>query len=342
MNFNYDAVNQITNQDFATSTRTLLDDCQSIEKKYNSGDLRGCCKDARAINEVILRYMYERLIGYRRKPLMAGTILKDSKFTSKVTDINLLMAAEDVQRIGSQYVHDDPYPNESEEQFKVRIRAAAERLSINTETILERLSVVLERAIAFINSNISGIRGKLNIRFKHRINPKTSIEECILEADLSDVVDYKDYTYVWKIQGQNAPYCEKSRIISLNQPWMKDKVIILEAINKVTKQTLSDRYGPIKEEELTLRNTKSRNSSKPVNTESKSEDDAALRGRLYIEKADGFNGAGVKLQAILTEADYKLEDDDVSVVWGGLSVTMEISSELLAKLPRRTLPSDAI
>lgn len=40
------------------------------------------------------------------------------------------------------------------------------------------------------------------------------------------------------------------------------------------------------------------------------------RGRLRLEKAKNYNGTGVKLIATLADADFKLEDSDVSIEWG--------------------------
>ena len=317
MSFNYEIVKHITNKDFFMSARTLLSDCEAIEQKYNSGDLRSCCKDARAVNEVVLRYMYERLIGYRKKAPMAGAILRDIEFTSKIDDVNLIMAAEEVQRIGNQYVHDEPYPNESDEQFKARMKQAADRLPINAEAILEKLTIALEGEISFINQHISGVRGKLAIEFKKRLSSRTGKEECVLEADLTDVINRKDYTYIWKIQGQNTPYRERTYVITLDQPWMIGKTIILEASNNSTGQTLSKQYGPIKEEEVISKTKKPGGKINPVSSSIGSKDgNVALGGHLYIEKMGNYNGAGVKLQAVLTDADFKLEDDDVSIVWG--------------------------
>lgn len=40
------------------------------------------------------------------------------------------------------------------------------------------------------------------------------------------------------------------------------------------------------------------------------------RGRLRLEKAKNYNGTGVKLIATLSDADFNLEDSDVSIEWG--------------------------
>lgn len=323
MSFNYEIVKHITNQDFSMSAKTLLRDCEAIEQKYNSNDLEGCCIAARILNEAVLRYMYERLVGYRKKAPMAGTILKDPVFKSKITSkigssgLRFRMAAEEVQRIGSQYAHREPYSNESDEEFKARMEEAADRLPINAKSILENLTVALEGEISFINEHIPGVRGNLKIEQKTRLSSKTGEEESVLLAVLTDVIDRRDYTYIWKIQGKSTPYREQCSFICLDQPWMIGETIILEANHKTTGQTLPAKYGPIKKEEIISKTKKPGGKSHPVSPglESKG-DNVALGGHLYVKKADNYNEAGVKLQAVLTDADYKLEDDDVSVVWG--------------------------
>ena len=174
----YTSVKHITNQDFASCYRNIVADCESIEAKYRAGDLRDCCKAVRATNEIILRYMYERLVGHRRNVPTAGAILKTRKFTDKVNDIDLLMAAEEVQRLGNMYIHDTPSQNETEAQYQLRMKQANERLSKNTENILEQFSVALQHEIDFINNNISSIRGELNISFRPAVKGDAVAEIC--------------------------------------------------------------------------------------------------------------------------------------------------------------------
>lgn len=108
--------------------------------------MRDFCKEVRLINETILRYMYERLVGlgnYQTRIPMAGDILRDQKFNEKVTDVELKMAAEEVQRIGNKYVHKDPKPGESESQFNRRITDEGKRLPYDAEKLMSEFSDAL-------------------------------------------------------------------------------------------------------------------------------------------------------------------------------------------------------
>lgn len=312
MSFNYEAVNKITNQDYISQSRDLLARCKDIEQKYSSKNFKECCRDVRTVNEDILRYIYERLMGYRRKMPMAGEILRDVDFRNKLDDVQLTIAAQEVQNIGSKYAHGGQYQNETVEQYEARIKQNEEALPIYTEKILEQFSIVIERAVSYINDRIPGIRGFLRIERKNLINEKNGKEESVLEASVEDVRNPRDYIYVWRIEGQTAIFREKTRRISLNQPWIVGKVIILEATNNKINQTLQAQYGPIKKDEIVIRAAKG-NDTMPATAK---ENGMAPSGKLAIEKDSSYRGGGVKLEAKVENADYNLTDDDVIIEWG--------------------------
>lgn len=255
----YTSVKHITNQDFASCYRDLLKKCEEMEAKYRAGNLLDCCRDARSINEKILRYMYSRLLHRRDSPT-AGDILKNRKFTEKVTDIDLLMAAEEVQRLGNMHAHDNDtaFQNETEAQFQLRKKQEAERLARNTEHILEQFSVALQYEIDFINNKIPGVMGKLNVNFQPAVKGEAGRGENRLEADLTEVPDRGQYKYVWKIQessGESRIVQNNGRMLILRQ-WMIGKMIRLEAVNTVTNQVLSKEYGPVRNDEVIIEQRK--------------------------------------------------------------------------------------
>ena len=204
-------------------------------------------------------------MGHRRKVPTAGVILRTRKFTDKVTDIDLLMAAEEVQRLGNMYIHDTLSQNETEAQYQLRMKQANERLSKNTENILEQFSVALQHEIDFINNNISGIRGELNISFRPAVKGDGRSRN-MLEADLTEVPDRGQYKYVWKIQedsGESRVVQNNGRMLILRQ-WMIGKMIRLEAVNTVTNQVLSKEYGPVRNDEVTIEQKKPNPSVPPA------------------------------------------------------------------------------
>ena len=308
--FNYDIVHHITNADYASSSRGLLSDCKEIEAKYEAGQYRDCCKAVRVKSESILRYIYERVVEYRRTPPMAGTILQNADFGLKVDSSELIYSAGEVQRIGNKYSHEEPFPNETDEQYEARIKREEEILPVETKVILQQFSIVLEKGIDYINNKIPGIRGRLQVNYKQRINEKNGKLENVLEADLTDVIDRKSYSYTWKISGQEGIFKERTYLISLNQPWMEGKVIILEAKKDGMTEPLVAKYGPIKKEEILMKN--------PQGGKKISQTPAGNKpnGKLIIEKNEGYKGAGVRLDAKLLNSDFKIEDSDVSVEWG--------------------------
>lgn len=307
--FNYDIVKQITNEDFASSHRGLLSDCEEIKLKYESGQYRDCCKAVRSKSESILRYIFERVVEYRRTPPMAGAILQDAKFGSKVSSSELIYSAGEVQRIGNKYSHEKPYPNETDEQSAARIKREEEILPVETKVILQHFSIVLEKGIDFINNEIPSIRGNLQIQFKQRINVNSGREENVLVANLTDVKDRRSYIYTWKIMGQERVFKENSSFLSLNKQWMEGKIIILEAKKDGMTQPLVDQYGPIKNEEI-LENPQ--RGMKQLQTLAGDKPN----GDLSVEKNDSYKGAGVKLDVKLVNSDFNIDDSDVSVEWG--------------------------
>ena len=68
-----------------------------------------------------------------------------------------------------------------------------------------------------------------------------------------------------------------------------------------------------------IQNAASNHASNASNAPGKAE--SAPKGRLYLEKVENYNGTGVKLAASLADADFKLEDPDVSIEWGFISST---------------------
>lgn len=256
--FDYESVKHITNQDFISCYRNILVDCELIEAKYRAGNLRDCCKAVRATNEIILRYMYERLIGSRRNLPTAGTIVHDLEFVGKVDNVKLILAAQDVQRLGNMYVHDTLPQNETEAQFQLRMKQEAEMLSENTKNILECFSKALKLEIDFINHNISGVRGELNINFQPAVKGGISHGKNILEADLTGVSDRRKYKYVWKIREgmEEAQIIQNNGRTLILQQWMVGKTIRLEAIHNVTNQVLSKEFGPVRNDEVPVEQKK--------------------------------------------------------------------------------------
>ena len=312
--FNYDIVNQITNQDYISRSRGLFSRCQEIDNKYKSGQFRDCCKAVRSTSEGMLRYIFDRVVEHRNKEPMAGEILRNGDFCEKVNDSQLIYSAGEVQRIGNKYSHEERYSNETDTQYEIRIKQEEEILPMDTKVILEQFSIVLDKGVTYINNEIPGVRGYLEILFKQKTNVKNGDPENVLEADVKDVDDRRDYTYVWKIQGQDRIFRERTYIISLNQPWMEGKTIILEAVKKGTDlPPLMAQYGPIKKEEI-LSNRKS--PAGKVSQTVGGQNGSAPNGKLIIVKAENYNGAGVRLDAKLNDADFKIGDDGVSVEWG--------------------------
>ena len=321
MGFEYDIINQISNQDFKDSYRSLSNECDKINKKYNSQDYRGCCKDVREVNEVIVRYMDERLLGYSKTQRTAGVILLDEKFRDKFDDTSFLYPAAEVQRIGSKYIHSKPKTGESQEQFERRIKRENEILPKETDEILEKFSEALKAGITFINEKIPGVRGVLKIIPDRRISDRTGVEESVLLADLTDVRNRKDYIYTWKFKEQDTKYKEGTYFIILNRDWMENKTVILKATNTNTNQELIASYGPIKKEELVIKEK----NKKPIEEEIKSTDCSSAttdlpgekpKGYIEITKSENFKGSCVKLDVSLHEADFRLQDSDVSIEWG--------------------------
>ena len=150
MKFDYRVLNDITNQDFQTCGAQLLRYCKEIERKYNAGELRDCCRDARVANEVLLRYLYKRLLSSGGEPT-AGMILQSPEFAQKIGDIELIVAAEKVQKTGNQYSHAKAYDNETREQYENRMKLEDAKLIFIVDDLLEKLTTVLEHAVTIIN-----------------------------------------------------------------------------------------------------------------------------------------------------------------------------------------------
>ena len=235
MKFDYRVLNNITNQDFQTCGAQLLRYCKEIERKYNAGELRDCCRDARVANEVLLRYLYKRLLSSGGEPT-AGMILQSPKFAQKIGDIELIVAAEKVQKTGNQYSHAKAYDNETREQYENRMKLEDAKLIFIVDDLLEKLTTVLEHAVTIINS-------------------------------------------------------------------------IPSARNNRSKSGAAAH----------IQNAASNHASNASNAPGKAE--SAPKGRLYLEKVENYNGTGVKLAASLADADFKLEDPDVSIEWGFISST---------------------
>lgn len=254
MEFNYDIINKITNEDYKSRSRELHDSCKEIERKYMSKDYRGCCLDVRRESEAILRYIYERVMHTKRIH-MSGKILEDVKFRAIVQDVDFLKAAEDLQRIGNKYAHKRVYEKETKEEYDKRMKLEELELPRYTEDILKYFSVVLYRGINFINEKIFEKQGELKIKFNIRTNMYTNLEEKILEADLNGVVSRSDYKYVWYIEGEDRPHRNGGRTLKIIQK-MQDKIIKLEAIKGKNEHVLSSSYGPIKASEINLMSNK--------------------------------------------------------------------------------------
>ena len=117
MKFDYRVLNDITNQDFQTCGAQLLRYCKEIERKYNAGELRDCCRDARVANEVLLRYLYKRLLSSGGEPT-AGMILQSPEFAQKIGDIELIVAAERCRRQGINIAMQKPMIMKPESSMK--------------------------------------------------------------------------------------------------------------------------------------------------------------------------------------------------------------------------------
>ena len=311
MEFDYSVLNSITNPDFKASKYSagLYEKCVEIERKYRESHFKDCIRDVRSTNEAILRYMYERLMSYYGREKTAGEMLREDEFCNKV-DIHLVKFARDVQRIANNYHHDDKEVNEAEEG------------PIDAEEILRFFSKALKCEIAFINDNIPHIRGKLKIQLEENaIDRQTGETVNRLVAQLTDVPDIKAYTYAWKRQSDGGTYQRGRYWFLLDAENLKDQIIILEATNEKIGQTLTAEYGPIKPEEIKLRTNQrapiaAKRTQTVVTDISSGSRKGTPSGRLYIEKVENFNGAGVKLTAKLENADFSLEDPDVSIEWG--------------------------
>lgn len=318
MSFNYDILNQITNQDFKMSMRTLQGDCQSIKEKYDSGDLRACCVDVRKANESILRYMYGRLVGRQSKMPTAGSILNDNKFLSCITDTRLIYVAKNVQRIGNLYAHPEPYQDESEDEYNARMKRDSDMLVFNAEEIIKSFEEALQLEIKFINENISGVRGNLTIHYKTRINNQSGKEESVLEADLSDVADRKDYQFIWRKLGQATPLSDRGRTIRL-QAWMADEIIVLEAKHTSGEQSLSAQYGPVKKDEIiSAGNAPVYVNQGEIRSRGNIQDSLKqFAGEVVIERSPHSNNDGeISLVATVKFQDSTISLDDITYRWG--------------------------
>lgn|GEM_PF-686227 len=258
MTFEYEIVNHITNEDFKSSSRDLLANCQKIDELYQTGDYAGCCRLVRRTSEGILRYLYERIAGSNSwgKIPMAGAILHDDKFKIKLDNIPLVNAAEIVQQIGNRYAHEGKASDETEEDYAARVAYEQKLLPSDTERILEHFSQVLQLGITHINEKISGVRGELTLALKKTISETTGEERFVLESNLTGVRDLHIYARQWKVLGSDAVLPQTYRTLNV-QPWMVGKTIVVEATNKETGQVLSAQYGPIRPDEAP---------AKPVNS----------------------------------------------------------------------------
>ena len=302
-NFEYEIINSISNEDFISRNRGISDKYQSIHDAFINGDWRTCCASARQENENLFRYMYDRLIGYKGRPPMIGAIIKDPVFFDKIKDIEMIRAAENVQRIASKYLHKDQNIEETEEEYKARISMEEEALPFDTKEVLKNFCIVTIHAVDFINTKIPSVRGYVELTLKPTISSKTGKEISMLEADLKDVSDRRLFSYRWRIKGQNNFYREKTRSVFL-QDWMIGKILVYEAVNDKTGQIISKEYGPIKESEIIGINK--------TNTQEKTE----LTGTLDIELK------GKTLKALVSSEwagslYFKWKDDNGEVLFGG-------------------------
>lgn len=302
-NFEYEMINNISNEDFISRNRGVSDKYQSIHDAFINGDWRICCASAREENENLFRYLYDRLIGYKGRPPMLGAILKDYVFLSKVNDIEMIRSAENVQRIASRYLHKEQRSEESEEEYNARIALEEEALPFDTKEVLQNFSIVIAHAVNYINNNIPNVRGYVEITSKTTISSKTGKEISMLEADLKDVSDRRVFSYRWRIKGQNTVYREKTRSVFL-QNWMLGKILVFEAVNDKTGQIISKEYGPIQESEII--------GIKKPDIQEKTE----LKGTLEIELK------GKELKARITSdwtgsLFFKWKDENGEVLFGG-------------------------
>ncbi len=267
MEFKYDVVKKIKNQDFASNSRGLLAACEDIKEKYDKGDYKGCCIKLRIENEEILRYLYDRIIGIKdqnRRPT-AGAILRDENFKSEIGDQVLCYKAALIQKEASNFAaHKEKEPYETVKRYKKRIKSENEAAAIVAADLMSHFSVVLERSINFINENLPSVRGKLEIFKEKRINFETGTDESLLIASLQDVVDRKEYAYTWKIKGRDSIYATKVYYIKLNKEWLEGQTIVLEARRKDgTQEPLTAEIGPIGRIDIILEKSANDANKKP-------------------------------------------------------------------------------
>ncbi len=251
MSFDYEIVNHITNDDFLSASRGLLDDCKKIEENYCNSNWFDCCADVRVVNETIIRYIYQRVMRKTTRS-GAGAILNNTDFLDALDDDNLCFYAGEVQKRGNNY-HHDKLVNETEDAYQRRLNRLSTMAAQDADKILEDFSKALVLEIEYINNRISSVRGILEIKYDSWTNKKGN-EVWGLVAVLTDVVDYNDFEYYWWAEGNNAPFLKTNDSFRAYRtqlyPWMRGKTITLQAKNKKAGQVLTAKYGPLKDDEI--------------------------------------------------------------------------------------------
>lgn len=241
MNFDYSAINGITNESFLKGNGANLKKvCEEAENYYADGDLEKFCEKARDVIEIILRYLHKRVAKKNYIPKMIGSIIKDQEFVVKLSNEEIIRLANRINSISSKYNHAPEEKNYYDEQSAELDRyRAAQVVPQDAKEIIDALPQFLRITTVYINQ-IKPENKVIHLSVIEQEDKKSGILRKVLKADLEGRQSDKYCNFNWSIVGgeqlnyhRNTLYLKKFFI---------GKTIVCHAINCNTDDIFSGEY----------------------------------------------------------------------------------------------------